>query len=371
MDPLVILLLVGLVVSAALILALLLQRSRFGERLERFAHEQKVAEARLMTKIDELSRGHFETNQQLGARLDAASAHLNRSMQQTAQTTSKGLATLNERLAVIDAAQSRLGEISGRLSSLNAVLADKQSRGLFGQAHMESIIRDSLPPTAYTFQPRLDDGRRPDCLISLPSSREKLVIDSKFPLEDFTALRRAQNAEEEEKSARRVRSTVMGHVDQIATRYLKNDETMEVALMFVPSESVYAELYERFDDLFQKAFRRRVLIVGPSLLMLAVQIMQSFVRDVKMRSEAKIIQREVLKIIEDVKRLDERAGKLQRHFGLAARDIDDLLISSGKVRSRSEKVVEVDMLGAQSPVAEPDSSAQAVLSEDLAVNAER
>ena len=196
------------------------------------------------------------------------------------------LAKLNERLAVIDAAQAKLTGLTQEVVGLKDILANKQARGAFGQGRMEAIVKDGLPPSAYEFQYTLSNRNRPDCIIRLPGDDRVLVIDAKFPLEAFSALKAADSDELRKQALARVRNDIGKHVRDICERYFVPGETQDLAVLFVPSESVYADLAEHFDDLVQKAHRARVIIVSPSLLMMAIQVLQALVRDARVRDQA-------------------------------------------------------------------------------------
>jgi DNA recombination protein RmuC len=260
-----------------------------------------------------------------------------------ARATAQTLGQLNERLAVVDAAQSRIAELSTHMITLKDVLANKQARGAFGQGRMEAIVADGLPKDAYAFQHTLTNGKRPDCVVYLPGDDGRpLVIDAKFPLESVTALREAKNEDDRRAAVQRLRQDIAKHVSDISERYLLPGETQDVALMFVPSESVFAELHEQFDDLVQKAFRARVLLVSPSLLMLAIQVLQAIVKDARMREHADVIRTEVTKLIDDVGRLRDRALNLQKHFAQASDDVGQVLISAEKVVKRGNRIEAIE-----------------------------
>ena len=203
------------------------------------------------------------------------------------------LRELHERLGIIDNAHKNLTDLTTQVTTLRDVLANKQSRGAFGQARMEAIVQDGMPKGSYEFQYTLSTGKRPDCVVFLPDQRP-LCIDAKFPLEAMTALHDARTDEEKKYAAQRLRNDVMKHVSDIAEKYLIAGETQDTALMFVPSESVYAEIHDGFDDVIQKAYRARVVLVSPSLLMLAIQVMQQILKDARMRDAADQIRTEVL-----------------------------------------------------------------------------
>jgi len=287
-------------------------------------------------RIDALSH-HLAQN------LDAVSARLGDNVSEAGRRTSETLSNLNERLAIIADARQSLADLSTEVVSLQGVLANKQARGAFGQVRMETIIRDALPSGAYEFQATLSNGSRPDCLIRLPNTPAPLVIDSKFPLEGFEALRLARTPEDVKAATQAIRQVVGHHVEDIAGKYLIAGETQDTALMFVPSESIFAVLQEQFSDLMQKAYRARVMIVAPNVLMLAVQTVQSVIKDVKMRDHASVIQREVGLLLDDVGRLTERASELERHFTLSGKALEKLSASAAKITSRGKRLVSLDL----------------------------
>jgi DNA recombination protein RmuC len=285
----------------------------------------------------------------VGDSLAAVSHRLNQSLSSTTQQTMERLQNLHERLAVIDNAQKNLTELSSQVTSLKEVLANKQARGAFGQARMEAIVQDGLPKGCYEFQFTLSNRTRPDCVVYLPVDTRPLVIDAKFPLEAVTALRDGKTDEARKQAAQRLRQDVLKHVNDIAERYLIPGETQELALMFVPSESVYAELHDGFDDVIQKAYRAQVVLVSPSLLMLAIQVVQQIGRDARMREAAHQIRTEVGHLMGDLGRLRERVLKLQQHFGQASDDVAQILISADKITKRSGRIEALEFEGEEMP----------------------
>jgi DNA recombination protein RmuC len=277
-------------------------------------------------------------------RLDSVSHRLGQSMATNAKQTSESLQNLHEHLAVIDRAQKNLTELSSQVTTLRDVLSNKQARGAFGQGRMEAIVQDGMPKGSYEFQYTLSNRTRPDCVVYLPDKRP-LVVDAKFPLEAVTALRAARTDDERKLAAQRVRQDVMKHVADIADKYLIAGETQELALMFVPSESVYAELHDGFDDVVQKAYRARVVIVSPSLLMLAIQVMQQILKDARMREAADQIRTEVGRMMDDLGRLRDRVVKLQNHFGQANEDVRQILVSAEKIEKRAGRINELEFRG--------------------------
>ena len=285
----------------------------------------------------------------LDERLDQVSQRVGYGLNEQTQRTAQSLSQLHERLAVIDAAQNNLVALSGEMMSLKDILSNKQTRGAFGQGRMEAIITDGLHSKAYAFQATLSNGTRPDCLISLPESRLKLVIDSKFPLESYNAMREAEDELSRKAAETRLKSDVLKHVKDIAEKYLVHGETHETAIMFVPSESIYAELNEKFEDVVQKAHRLRIILASPNVLMLLVQTMQAIVKDAAMREQAHVIQGEVVKLLEDVTRMKDRVGDLKRHFEMANGDLDKLAISTDRVSKRAMKIESMEVAEPKSP----------------------
>jgi DNA recombination protein RmuC len=277
------------------------------------------------------------------SRLDQVSQRLGVGLHDQAERTGQSLTQLYERLAVIDAAQKNLTSLSSEMLTLKDILANKQARGAYGQGRMEAIIRDGLHGGAYSFQPALSNATRPDCLIKLPDSELRLVIDAKFPLEAFNALKQARGDGEVKLAQARMRSDVLKHVKDISEKYLIAGETHETAIMFVPSESIYADLYEHFEDVIQKAHRARVIIASPNVLMLLIQTMQAIFKDARMREQAGLIQLEVTRLLDDLGRLRERVGDLQRHFGAANADLDKLNVSADKIAKRGLRIESMDL----------------------------
>ncbi|MBN8910797.1 MAG: DNA recombination protein RmuC, partial [Rhizobiales bacterium] len=298
---------------------------------------------RLSDSLAETQRQNSDTVARLSERVDTLARHMGDNLAEAGRRTSETLSTLNERLAVIAEAKQSLADLSSEVGSLSGVLANKQARGAFGQVRMEAIIRDALPMGAYEFQATLSNGKRPDCVIRLPNTSAPLVIDSKFPLEGFEALRVARSADEQKAAQAAIRTAVGRHVDEIAEKYLLPGETQDTALMFVPSESVYGDLHEHFADLVQRAHRARVVIVAPNILMLAVQTVQAVIKDAKMRDQAGLIQREVGLLLGDVSRLAERVAELERHFAASGKALEKVSTSAARITGRGERLTALDL----------------------------
>jgi len=280
-------------------------------------------------------------------RLDAQGQKVGQAIEATSKKNEESLSKLGERLAVIDRAQANITTLSKDVVGLQSILANKQTRGAFGQGRMEAIVGDGLPAGGYAFQYTLSNNSRPDCVIFMPNGTPPLVIDAKFPLESWQRLTAAQNPDEQRVAALGFRQDMQVHIRAISEKYLIAGETQDTAFMFVPSESIFADIHERFEDVVQRAARARVVVVSPSLLMLSIQVVQALLRDVRIRDEAHKIQKEVMDLLADVGRLDERVRKLQQHFQQANGDIGDILTSSGKVTRRGERITAMEFDDAQ------------------------
>jgi DNA recombination protein RmuC len=255
-----------------LALAQAIRADELEERLSEMLQAQSQATGRVDAMGQALAGRQAEMARAVNERLDSVTHRVGQSMEQTTRHTMDSLRVLHERLGIIDNAHKNLTDLTSQVT-LRDVLANKQSRGAFGQARMEAIVQDGMPKGSYEFQFTLSTGKRPDCVVFLPDQRP-LCIDAKFPLEAMTALHDARTDEEKKFATQRLRADVMKHVSDIAEKYLITGETQDTALMFVPSESVYAEIHDGFDDVIQKAYRARVVLVSPSLLLLAIQVMQ-------------------------------------------------------------------------------------------------
>jgi DNA recombination protein RmuC len=324
-------------------------RQRYQESLETMRRaselEFRIAEmaGHLRSFADQAQSGQQHLARTLDERLDQVSHRLGRGLNEQAERTHQSLKHLYERLVVIDTAQANLTQLSSEMVSLKDILSNKQARGAYGQARMEAIIRDGLHAKAYTFQATLSNGSRPDCLIKLPDAEARLVLDAKFPLEAFNALKAATGENDIRAAETRLRRDVLHHVKDIAGKYLIAGETQEPAIMFVPSESIYADLYERFEDVIQRAHRERVIIASPNILMLLIQTMQAIFKDARMREQAGVIKIEVMRLLEDVGRLKDRVLDLQRHFGQASGDLEKLGLSADKITKRGLRIEQLDV----------------------------
>lgn len=263
-------------------------------------------------------------------------------LQQSTAKTNETLLALRERLAKIDAAQQKISSLSEQVVSLQEVLSNKQARGAFGEIQMQDLVSSILPPSAYDFQVVLSNQKRADCVLKLPNPPGKIVVDSKFPLESYQALQNASSEHEKQEAERFFRNSVTKHIKDIAEKYIIPGETAESALMFLPAESVYAELHSRFVDVVETSYKSKVWIVSPTTLMATLNTVRAVLKDAKMQEQAGVIQKEVSCLVEDIGRLDERVDNLAKHFEQANKDIAEIRTSSSKIVRRIDKIEEIE-----------------------------
>ncbi len=308
----------------------LAQMSQYAS-LEQNKISQAIAEQKLslLNMIDERL---FQVTQNVG-----------NGLQQSASKTNETLSSLRERLVAIDAAQQKIASLSEQVVSLQEILSNKQARGAFGEIQLHDLIVSVLPASVYAFQCVLSNQKRADCVIRLPNPPGTIVIDSKFPLESYQTLRKAENAREKVEAERLFRVAVLKHIKDIAEKYIIPGETAESALMFIPAESVYAELYSNFEDVVQESYKSKVWIVSPTTMMALLNTVRAVLKDATMQQQAGIIQKEVGLLAGDVSRLSERVDNLSRHFEQSVKDIEEIKVSATKIVNRAERIEDIEL----------------------------
>ena len=342
LQLLVLLLLAAIV---AVLAALLVRRSMGGGigqiagRLDQMAQSQAAQQAALDARLQAQERNLARA---VDERLGDLNKRIGDKLQESTEKAGKSLSDLASRLAIIDRAQANIMELSGQVVGLQNILSNKQARGAFGEIQLQDLISEILAPGSYEFQAKVGAGRA-DCLLKLPHPPGPIAIDAKFPLESYRALRQAASDAERVNAGRAFDQALRKHVKDIRERYIVPGETAESALMFLPSEAVYAELYASFPNVVEESFRARVWIVSPTTMMALLNTVRAVLRDVEMRKEAGLIKIEVDRMMEDVRRLDERAGKLGRHFEQAREDVEQIRISTDGITRHGEKIRAVDL----------------------------
>lgn len=296
------------------------------DKIAEAVQEQKIAVLKIMDE-----------------RLLAVTKSVGEGLRQSTEKTAETLHDLRERLAKIDVAQQKISSLSEQVVSLQEVLSNKQARGAFGEIQLNDLVKSILPPSAYEFQAVLDNQKRADCVLKLPNPPGTIIIDAKFPLESYQALRNARNEREKQEAERFFRASVLKHIKDISEKYIIAGQTAESALMFLPSEAVYAELHANFCDVVEASYRSKVWIVSPTTLMATLNTVRAVLKDASMREQADVIQKEVGILVDDIGRLDERIDSLSKHFDMAAKDIGDIKISSGKISRRIQRIEDLEL----------------------------
>ena len=304
-------------------------------------NDQQSAAAAATTKAFQESSERL--TKAMNDRLEQVQDRMGVSLQKSSKETAESVTKLTERLSVIDQAQQNITKLSTEVVGLQHILDDKQARGAFGEVQLEAIVEDALPASAYEFQSVLTNGRRADCLMKLPNPPGSVVVDAKFPL---TAYRNMLNADDDAAraaSAKQLGEDVKKHIRDISERYIIPGETADSALMFLPSEAVYAELHAHHPAIIDASYKARVYIVSPTTMMATLTTVRAVLRDVEMRKQAGVIQTEVGTMLTDVGRLSDRVSNLRKHFDQASRDINQIATSAGKLQTRGTRIHELDL----------------------------
>jgi len=328
--------------SADVVEYLATQMGGVSDRVQMLSDGQQQLFGGLNSVTEAQAQQQARTLQLMEKRLQAVSESMNLNLSSSARNTAQSLGELQQRLKTIDKAQENITKLSGDVLSLQDILSNKQTRGAFGEIQLNDIVSKALPSDSYSMQHTLSNGKRADCLIHLPNPPGPIVIDSKFPLEAYEKLRNAKTDFELNEAARQFRSSVKAHIKAISDRYIIEGETADGALMFLPSEAVYAELHANFPEVVREGFAARVWIVSPTTCMATLNTMRAILKDARMREQAGAIRRELGLLYADVDRLGTRVDNLDRHFGQAAKDLEDIKISADKAGRRAKRLDNFD-----------------------------
>ena len=296
-----------------------------------------------MNQISELKGAVAQLSSTIEERLGNFGSSIGNSISQQTQNTQKSLMEMHARLEVIDRAQENISSLSNQVSDLQNILSNKQLRGAFGEVQLENLVKDALPQNAYKFQFTLTSNSRVDCIVKMPDPPGSICIDSKFPLEDYKKLVSSQTDLDKKENLKLFHNAVQKHIKDIAEKYILPGETADSAIMFLPSESIYSEINIRFPKLVNESRNKKVYMAGPDNLMLLLHTVRAILRDASMSQTAGKIQVEVDKLINDLNLLSERIFKLDKHFDLARKDLDDIKISHRKIENRGEFITSIDV----------------------------
>ena len=343
----------GLIAAGALVLLLVFLSLRTAARTARALEPIASQMGHFSSRVQALSDGQMQITGALTAvseaqataqsamlanmerRLEDVQKSMGETLHGTSNRTARSLGALQERLETIDRAQAKIEKLSGDVLSLQDILSNKQTRGAFGEIQLNDIVSKALPADSYSLQATLSNGKRADCLIHLPNPPGPIVIDSKFPLEAYEALVRADTPLAKAEAERAFRLAIRTHIKAISERYILEGETADGALMFLPSEAVYAELHAHFPEVVRDGFAARVWIVSPTTCMATLNTMRAILKDARMQAQAGEIRKQIAALHRDVELVVERVGKLNTHFSQARRDVEGINIAAERAGKRA------------------------------------
>ena len=357
LSPILIVLIVSIAVLLILVLYLMLRPQLnsanshkpvidhlniVGDKIQKLSEGQERLTGGLQTVSEAQAKAQLSMINMMEERLAKVQLQMNENLSHSSRRTAQSLGDLQQRLSTIDKAQEKITKLSGDVLSLQDILSNKQTRGAFGEIQLTDIVSKALPSDGFELQATLSTGKRADCLIKLPNPPGPIVIDSKFPLEAYEALRNASSETETSSAVRLFRTSVRKHIKDISEKYIVEGETADGAILFLPSEAVYAELHANFSELVREGFSARVWIVSPTTCMATLNTMRAILKDARMREQAGAIRNELTLLDQDVDRLGLRVESLDRHFNQAAKDISDIKISADKAGRRAKRLDNFD-----------------------------
>jgi DNA recombination protein RmuC len=324
--------------SAKSIAPLAAQMNQFGLNMQTLNDSQNQLAGGLRQVSEATAVSQAQVINTMERRLEEVQKSMGDTLHGTSTKTARSLGELHTRLETIDKAQTNIEKLSGDVLSLQDILSNKQTRGAFGEIQLNDIVTRALSPDAYSFQTTLSNGKRADCLIHLPNPPGPIVIDSKFPLEAYEALTNAKTDAHVIEAGRFMRTSLRAHIKAISEKYIIEGETADGALLFLPSEAVYAELHANFPEIVREGFDARVWIVSPTTCMATLNTMRAVLKDARMKEQAGAIRKELGLLYKDVERLDTRVGNLDRHFSQASKDVEEIKISAQKASGRARRL---------------------------------
>ena len=311
-------------------------------RLTQLSETQVTNQNRL---VDLMQSQERVVSKKLEERLADLGQRFGEGMEKSRVSQQTSLGELKERLVRIDAAQKNIEELSSQVVGLQDILSNKQARGAFGEVQLTDLVKSIMPPNFYSFQATLSGGRRVDCLLNLPYPPGPIAIDAKFPLESYRLLVDAGSDRDKNQARKLLATDVLKHVSDISEKYIIPGETAESALLFLPSEAVYAELHANLPDVIERSWKSKVWVVSPTTLMATLNTIRAVLKDSQMREQAHVIQREIMILLQDIGRLDGRVGKLENHFRQAEDDLRQIRVSTEKITKRGNKIEEIELQG--------------------------
>lgn len=304
---------------------------------------KRVAEA-LARSSEDLGKRVEGLTTRTDERLKEISGQVDQRLQKGFEKTTETFSQVLQHLTRIDEAQKKITELSSNVVSLQEVLTDKRSRGAFGEVQLAGLVRNVMPESSFSLQHTLSNGTRVDCLLYLPEPTGNVAIDAKFPLESYKRLADPALSEPERLAAsRQFVQDIRKHIKDISEKYLIPGETAEGAVMFLPAESIFAEIHAHYPELVEEAQRARVWLVSPTTLMAVLTTARAVLKDEATRKQVHIIQDHLRRLAEDFGRFQQRMDKLATHIRQAHEDVGQVNTSAKKISSRFEKIERVEL----------------------------
>ncbi|AMQ27404.1 TPA: DNA recombination protein RmuC [Legionella pneumophila] len=276
--------------------------------------------------------------------LNTLTQQVNHKLTEGFEKTSSTFIDVVKRLTIIDEAQKKITELSSHVVSLQDVLVDKKARGAFGEVQLSTLISNMLPSASYQMQYTLSNQKRADCVLFLPEPTGNIVIDAKFPLETYQRLINSDALSTDRKSLQQqFRQDIQKHIKDIAEKYIVPNETTDGAMMFIPAESIFAEIHANYPDLIAMSQKLKVWLVSPSTLMAVLTTARAVLKDDATRKQVHIIQKHLQALANDFQRFEKRMDKLSKHIDLAHQDVNEVNTSAKKITSRFQKIESVDI----------------------------
>jgi len=316
--------------------------SNFADDLEKLKEGQLKLAGIIENLVKNQNSGNANILANMEGRLSEVQKQIFESLSGSATKTAESLGALQERLVAIDKAQANLEKLSGNVLGLQDILSNKQTRGVFGEIQLKDIVSKALPPNTYDFQVLLTNGKRVDCMIYLPNPTGPIAVDSKFPLDSYDNLRISKNEIEKKRAIQDFKKSIRFHINSIAEKYIIEGETADGAIMFLPSEAIYAELHANFSDVVREGFSKRVWIVSPTTCMATLNTIRGILKDATLKENSSKIRENLNHLFKDVSRLGDRIENLDKHFYLASKDLEEVKVSAKKVTSRADKFEALD-----------------------------
>ena len=338
-----------------------LKTDMLAQTLEKLAESARADRELLQDGLRRAALQQTETTESLtrtmNERLDAITGVVNQRLDEGFAKTNETFANVMARLATIDEAQKKIGDLTVNVVSLQELLGDKKARGAFGEVQLEALIKNALPPDSYEFQCQLASGVRADCVLKLPEPTGRVAVDSKFPLENYHRMFEPGLADADRKAAESLfKQDIKRHVDAISSKYIVAGETSDGAVMFVPAEAVFAEIHAYHPDLVNYAQTRRVWIVSPTTLMAVLNTARAVLKDVETRKQIHLIKDALGKLAKDFGLFDQRMKKLADHIRQANEDAQSVHVSSRKISSHFERIEKVQLDQVSDLLSAPDEA---------------